>query len=662
MKTRQNRWNGGAVGREDYLEMNNIISASQNYVRNIGTYIQGLTLTPYVRPSEWISLPSITAGEQKFAGVFAVYNHDSNFVAFTVAGNYTVDWGDGTTGSFSSGAAAYKRYDTATYSGLTSSVYEGYKTLVITITPTGAANLTSINLTTKHNQSNLSTYQNQWLDIRLAGANLSTIQIGTGSDPGIWPVMLEQYEFIGNNNITNFSNHFSFAKKLQKVILPENYTASGTNLESMFNQCNSLQEIPNLNTNNATNFSSMLQHCISLLKVPTFSDTSKVTSMNFLFAFCRQLTQIPTLNTSNVTNVNGMFWGCVSIKTIPLMDFSKVTTAQNLFRDCSSLRKIPFLNVSNVTDLNTAFFNCWSLEEYPPLNTEKVTNFSFTFSGCFRLQKLSLNTNSATNFAFMFSNGCSISEITFTDTSKGTNFPGTFGSCFVLKKINNLNLSSATNVDQIFNNCYSLRFIPNFNLNSNVSSPVGYFYNISFFSSGNTFFNFPNATSLSTFFALSSLLREAPQINAPNCLNVSSMFQGCINLVRIKGLTIASGASMATFNSSGFNNMFNGCQSLIEIPPLDVSGLTGSAYTSVFSGMFTNNRSLSSLKGFTGAKYNLDITGCKLSGTALNELYESLAVVGASGSNTRTITVTSNWGAATDNPSIAIAKGWAVTG
>jgi hypothetical protein len=46
----------------------------------------------------------------------------------------------------------------------------------------------------------------------------------------------------------------------------------------------------------------------------------------------------------------------------------------------------------------------------------------------------------------------------------------------------------------------------------------------------------------------------------------------------------------------------------------------------------------------------------------LNNLYQSLAVVGASGSGTKTITVTSNWGAANDNPAIAIAKGWTVTG
>jgi hypothetical protein len=662
MKTRQNRWNGGAVGREDYLEMNNIISASQNYSRNVGTYLQGLTLTPYVRPTEWVSLPSITAGEQKFAGVFAVFNNDSNFVAFTVAGNYTVDWGDGTTGSFSSGSAAYKRYDTSTYAGLTSTVYNDYKTLVITITPTGAANLTSINLTTKHNQSNLSTYQNQWLNIRIAGSNLSTIQIGTSANPGVWPIMLEQYEFIGNNNITSFSGQFENARKLKNLILPENYTEKGTNLTGMFSSCVSIQKIPDLNTNSATNLSSLFQNCFNLLNSPKLSNTSKVTSMGNLYSNCRSLTEIPFLDTSNVTDASGMFTFCTLIKTIPWMDFSKVTNLSSTFSSCYNLRKIPFLNVSNVTSMNRTFNFCQSLEEYPPLNTGKVTDFTFCFGNCQRLQKLIVDTKSTTSLGLMFAYGTSIEEITFTDTSNVTNFFYTFNSCGVLRKINNLNLSKATNYEQMFTGCVSLLTLPELPINFNATNFGGLFYGTSLSTIGNTFFNLPNATSVAQFFQFNGNLIEAPEIDAPNALNANSMFRACINLVRIKGLTLARGASMATFNTSGFNNMFFDCGSLIQVPPLDVSGLTGSGYASVFSGMFTNARSLSSLKGFTGAAYNLDITGCKLSGTALNELYESLAVVGASGSGTRTVTVTNNWGAASDNPSIAIAKGWTVTG
>jgi hypothetical protein len=56
-------------------------------------------------------------------------------------------------------------------------------------------------------------------------------------------------------------------------------------------------------------------------------------------------------------------------------------------------------------------------------------------------------------------------------------------------------------------------------------------------------------------------------------------------------------------------------------------------------------------------KFTHTIANCKLSGTALNAYYSSLPTVSA-----QTLTVTGNWGTATDDPAIATAKGWTVTG
>ena len=48
---------------------------------------------PWVRPGSWLALPDVT-GLQKFAGLHAVFP-DSNFVALSAEGAYTVNWGDG---------------------------------------------------------------------------------------------------------------------------------------------------------------------------------------------------------------------------------------------------------------------------------------------------------------------------------------------------------------------------------------------------------------------------------------------------------------------------------------------------------------------------------------------------------------------------------------
>ena len=48
---------------------------------------------PWIRPGSWLALPDVT-GLQKFAGLHAVFP-DSNFVALSAEGAYTVNWGDG---------------------------------------------------------------------------------------------------------------------------------------------------------------------------------------------------------------------------------------------------------------------------------------------------------------------------------------------------------------------------------------------------------------------------------------------------------------------------------------------------------------------------------------------------------------------------------------
>jgi hypothetical protein len=101
------------------------------------------------------------------------------------------------------------------------------------------------------------------------------------------------------------------------------------------------------------------------------------------------------------------------------------------------------------------------------------------------------------------------------------------------------------------------------------------------------------------------------------------------------------------------NSMFSTCSSLQT-----VLALTGTAATSstAYSGMFGSCSSLSEIK-MTNIKFTFSVASCKLSATALNEIYTNLPTVTG-----QTIFVSENYGTATDDPSIAQAKGWAVSG
>lgn len=657
MKSRQNRMNGGIIGNEDYLDLNNTISTSQNYTRNIGVYAPDEEIIPYTRPTEWVTLPAVTAGSQQLVGVFAVYNNDSNFLAFTCRGAYQVDWGDGTSNTYADNTTAYKVYNTSTYSGLTSSVYKEYKTLVVIITPQSGQTLTSINLGVKHNQSTLSNYINQWLDIRVAGSSLTSFTVGSDT---IWPALLEQYEFIGTNQITNFLIHLANARSLQNIV--NIYTDNATSMQSIYSNCYSLQQVPLHNTSNVTNFASMFQNCRRLRKIPPF-DTSKATAMDSMFADCKRITSIPALNTSLVTSMQNMFNGCNRLETIPWLDTRRVTNMQGLFGFCSRLNKVPFINTSSLTNARDMFAYCTSLIILPPLDFSKVTNFFSTF-GNSSLRKIGpIDVSSATSISFMFAYGTNLREIEFTKpTTNISNFSYTFAGCEKLTKIKNLNTINATNVGAMFANSANIDNLTlNFGATWTNAEQLISFSTIN--SIGNTYIDIPNVTSIFGFMWSNSLITELPPINAPKCLNFGSAFRAGNSLLRIGGLTLPTGISMASFNSVGFNDTFRDCESLITIPPIDFSGITtASSHANVYSNMLLNCRSLSSLFGCTGIQHNFSIAGCKFGATALNDLYQSLAVVGASGSNTKTITVTSNWGAANDDPNIAIAKGWAVSG
>jgi len=88
---------------------------------------------------------------------------------------------------------------------------------------------------------------------------------------------------------------------------------------------------------------------------------------------------------------------------------------------------------------------------------------------------------------------------------------------------------------------------------------------------------------------------------------------------------------------------------IFEIPALN---MTSSTTIGAFGG--GNLRRMRA----TGMNASFDVSNNNLDSTALDEIYTNASATGAG----KTITVTGNWGAANDTPSIATAKGWAVTG
>jgi len=513
----------------------------------------GLPQINYERPAGWIALPSVTADSQQIVGAFAVYDNESNVCALQIQGAYDVDWGDGTTGSYSSSAVAVKRYDQATYAGLTSDVVRGYKTVLIKITPNGNQNLTYVDLVATPTGITgwRITSSSNWLDIKMSAPNLVTLVVSRWFVTNISNRMLETFEFIGTAPITSFT--FISCFSLKKIIdFPSTRLVTGS-WQSLFHSCFSLQEFP----------------------TKILDGISNTTNVAYLFYYCFNLKSVPPLDTKNCTNFIGMFLGC------------------------NNLRQVPYLNTSKGTNFSNMFNDCKMLEEIPTIDTTLGTNFSYMFNACSNLKRIQpvLAGASGTNFQNMFSNCPSLTSIPYINTSNGTNFQSMLQgiACNTIPKYD---YSNATNLSFFLRYAQGVNYVPDFNTGASLT-------------------------------------------------NCQYMFETA------NGLQVCPGITMT--NVTNVNNMFSNMAALRVVPSLNLSKVTTG------TNMFQNTTYTLSSVGLTGVSFSINLTNNIMGATALNNLYNSLATVGASGSGVRTIQVSGNWGYDDSDKTIAIGKGWAVS-
>ena len=344
-------------------------------------FLQSATST-WVRPGDWLEIDSlVTAGEQKTVGLYAVYPNTNDYgmtntVAFTVTGNHTIDWGDGSAlENVNSNVQAEHAYNYDTISSSTA-CSRGYRQVRITITPQSGQNITNLQFGKKHSTIVQGRIFSQWLDINISGTELTTFRFSEIS----YANLLEKIKvYQVTNKCTSCSSMFSNCFSLQSLNLISFNTAAVTNMSVMFSNCFSLQSLNLISFNTAavTNMSVMFNSCFSLqsLNLSSFN-TAAVTNMSYMFSNCYSLQSLnlSSFNTAAVTNMSVMFNSCFSLQSLNLSSF----------------------NTAAVTNMSYMFSNCYSLQSLnlSSFNTASVTNMSVMFQNCFSLQSIDL---SATN-------------------------------------------------------------------------------------------------------------------------------------------------------------------------------------------------------------------------------------------------------------------------
>jgi surface protein len=290
----------------------------RDYADKIGEITSG-GADEWVRPADWLPMPTIGATEQKAVALVAVYDNSYNYLAITTV-NSIIDWGDGTTTTTTGSVATYnKQYN---FSDIPSSTYStrGYRQVIVTITPISGNNLITCRFVrdTVNNKNGSSGL----LDVEVSAENLTAMEYGgtNSTSFNLERVVIKKCATITSTGI------FQNCRSLQVVEFPSNFKPTST--LNYFNSCFSLKKAPILDTSLATTTSNMFSTCSSLVEVPTY-DLSSSTVMNAMFQNCTSLKTIPAFNTSSAANMISMFNGNTAMIEVPALNMGGVSSAAN---------------------------------------------------------------------------------------------------------------------------------------------------------------------------------------------------------------------------------------------------------------------------------------------------------------------------------------------
>lgn len=345
----------------------------------------------WTRPADWLPRPTVAAGEKVMRAIYGVTDDATNYVALLAtvsAGNYVVDWGDGTVDVVASNVQAEHLYDFNAV-GMPAANAEEQKQVIVTVTAQ-TANLTSINLQRRYNLAALNQwYAVNWLDIAIGGSTITSLTIGGNtvllgfvrrvfvgehamtSLASLCSLMgrLVDFQITGSvSAVTRMDSMFVGCLCLQTIAPFTGSVASVTRMDSMFNGCYSLQTIPPFPGSVAavTQMQFMFINCSALQTIPPFpGSVASVQFINNIFNNCFSLTEIPPfpVSVAGLRNMNAMFENCYSLLTIPPFPSSTelVTTMNYLFKSCRSLRSIPAFETSGITSCTGTFLETQSL-------------------------------------------------------------------------------------------------------------------------------------------------------------------------------------------------------------------------------------------------------------------------------------------------------------
>lgn len=563
--------------------------------------------TPWVRNPQWISTPTVLASEEKAVFLLAVYENYPHspgiYVNTSDSSSYTVDWGDGTSGTFTDGAHAHKTYNYGSLTDNTVSIAFGSNLVTlnshgytnnqrisfasstvsdvekhvryyivnsttntfqlalteggnpitigtgtgvlfgfkqVAITVTGT-NIAQLRANITSAAHNRSTDSNI-LEAKLCAPDATLLQVGSNSTAANYS--LDRVEYIGTSNTSiTLSSVYSYSYGMKSMVGLENYPINS--LSHTFIQCFSLEELPNITMSSgaSTTFSNSFNSMYNLVKGPKVTNIPNQATLSGCFSGAMLLTTPPELEFSSggPSNLSSAFAAALHMIGAPYFDTSANTNMANTFQDNYGSRRGRYYNMSLITETYQLFYHNFFLRTIPGYNFSSVNNRSY----------------------YTFYNCSSLLGIPRLDFSGSVTSYGLFSINSALRRLKYpLNLSSSTRIDSMFNACSRLRKIHSIITSSALAQANSTFYstnslreiplfdtsevtNMSHFAYNSGLESFPafNLTKATNCYRMLSYTRcmDSPiEINIPAVSDCREAFQHCYS----PSISVTAGSSL----------------------------------------------------------------------------------------------------------------------
>ena len=333
----------------------------------------------WVRPSDWIAIPSLTSANERFYGVLNVFENAYNTLSVRInSGAANINYGDGTS-VVSNGGTQLKVYD---YSTISATVYvwpdgRNYKQVLVDITRVGGA-ITSVTFWDTAGTANPAA-TNNFVDIICSFPSLADITFGLNPSSGLRGMFyLQRLRWLSLSNITYYQLKNMYSLRVLELPSVLQGTAWQNSMSSI-----SADEIGNLNYGTSTNTAGVFYN--SLIKKHGNLIANSVTSNGFGYAQdCLQLTQFGDITMLLATSLSGFFGsstGSLVLTKVGVINTPNATNLSNMFFRCYSLSGVEFTNCAAVTTTTSIFGACVSLYWAIMPNLTRGISFSGTAMG-----------------------------------------------------------------------------------------------------------------------------------------------------------------------------------------------------------------------------------------------------------------------------------------